>query len=119
MASEGRVKGDERILGGGFCDGCIEGFPGGDGAEVVVKGCGFYLRKVGSAGSGDIWDGGRRYRGVGQIWRDCAGRECILLLGGERAWDAGDGGSAVAEINPAGVVYFSEERGEHRQRKRI
>ena len=26
--------------------------------------------------------------------------------------------SAVAEINPAGGVYFSEERGAHRQRKR-
>ena len=30
----------------------------------------------------------------------------------------GDGGSAAAEINPAGDVYFSEERGAHRQRKR-
>jgi len=75
-------------------------------------------RKVGSAGSGDIWDGGRSYRVVGQICQDCAPTECILLLGGERAWDGGNGGSAAAEINPAGGVYFSEEGGAHRQRKR-
>ena len=44
--------------------------------------------------------------------------ECILLLGGERAWGAGNGSSAAAEINPAGSVYISEERAIHRQRKR-
>jgi len=46
--------------------------------------------------------------------------ECILflLLGGERAWDAGNGSSAAAEINPAGSVYFSEGRAAHRQRKK-
>ena len=104
--------------GGRFCDGCFEGFPRGDGAKVPVKGCGVYFREVGSAGSGDIWDGGRRYRVVGQICQDCARTECISLLGGEKAWDAGNGGSAAAEINPAGGVYFSEERGAHRQRKR-
>ena len=96
----------------------FEGFPRGDGAKVAVKGCGVYFRKVGSAGSGDIGDGGRGFMVVGQISQDCARTECILLLGGGRAWDAGDGGSAAAEINPAGGVYFREERGAHRQRKR-
>ena len=68
--------------------------------------------------SGDIWHGGRRSMVVRQICQDCARAECILLLGGERAWDAGNGSSAAAENNLAGSVYFSEERAAHRQRKR-
>jgi len=48
--------------------------------------------------------------GVGQICPDCARTEYILLLAGEGAREARNGGSAAAEINPAGGVYFSEER---------
>ena len=44
--------------------------------------------------------------------------ECILSLGGERTWGAGNGSSPAAEIYPAGSEYFSEERAAHRQRER-
>src|SRR4030042_5981676 len=101
-----------------FCDGGFEGFPRGDGAKVPVKGRGIYFREVGSAGSGDIWDGGRRYMVVGQTCQDCARTECILLLGGERTWNARNGGGAAGEIDPAGSGYFSEERATHRQREK-
>ena len=85
--------------------------------KSLGQGRAVHFREVGSAGSGDIWDGGRRYLVVGQIRQNCARTECILLLGGERAWDARNGGGAAAEIDPAGSVYFSEERAAHRQRK--
>ena len=53
---------------------------------------------------------------VGQIWQDCARTECIVLLGGERAWDVGNGDGAVAEINPDAVC-ISVRRGEHIKEK--
>ena len=86
--------------------------------KSLGQGRAVHFREVGSAGSGDIWDGGRRYLVVGQTCQDCARTECILLLGGERTWNARNGGGAVAEIDPAGSVYFSEERATHRQREK-
>jgi hypothetical protein len=39
-------------------------------------------------------------------------------LGGDRAWAEGNRGGSETEIDPAGGVYFSEERGEDRPRER-